>query len=112
MEDKQYLKIGEALIGEEQIMEMAAYINHLETENGKIMEELKASKAYLSATIQQRNSATNKLRTVLENKINTIDITNVPVQSAEFTMVGELTNPEQWAVPEGRVSVVPKSNKL
>jgi hypothetical protein len=111
MEDKQYLKIGEALIGEEQIMEMAAYINHLETENVKIMEELKASKAYLAATIQQRNSATNKLRTVLENKINTIDITNIPIQSAEFTMVGELTNPEQWAVPEGRVSKTAKSNK-
>jgi len=112
MEDKQYLKIGEALIGEEQVMEMAEYINHLEKENGKIMEELKASKAYLSATIQQRNSATNKLRTVLENKINTIDITNIPVQSAEFEMVGELTNPEQWAVPEGKVSKITKSNKI
>jgi hypothetical protein len=111
MEDKQYLQIGEAFIGEEQIMEMAAYINHLETENAKIMEELKASKAYLAATVQQRNSATNKLRTVLENKINTIDITNVPIQSAEFTMVGELVNPEQWAVPEGRVITTPKSDK-
>jgi D-ribose pyranose/furanose isomerase RbsD len=111
MEDKQYLKIGEALIGEEQVMEMAAYINHLETENGKIMEELKASKAYLAATIQQRNSATNKLRTVLERQINTVDITNIPVQSAEFEMVGELTNPEQWAVPEGKVITTPKSNK-
>jgi len=105
------IKIGEALIGEPQIMEMAAYINHLETENGKIMEELKASKAYLSATIQQRNSATNKLRTVLENRINTIDITNIPIQSAEFEMVGELINPEQWAVPEGRVITTPKSDK-
>jgi hypothetical protein len=112
MEDKQYLQIGEALIGEEQIMEMAAYINHLETENGKIMEELKASKAYLAATVQQRNSATSKLRTVLENKINTIDITNIPIQSAEFTMVGELINPEQWAVPEGKVSKIEKSNKI
>jgi hypothetical protein len=111
MEDKQYLQIGEAFIGEEQVMEMAAYINHLETENQKIMEELKASKAYLAATVQQRNSATSKLRTVLENKINTIDITNVPIQSAEFEMVGELINPEQWAVPDGKVSVVPKSDK-
>ncbi len=75
------------------------------------MEELKASKAYLSATIQQRNSAQNKLRTVLERQINTVDITNVPVQNAEFTMVGELTNPEQWAVPEGRVITTPKSDK-
>lgn len=112
MEDKQYLKIGEALIGEEQVMEMAAYINHLETENAKILEELKASKAYLSATIQQRNSAQNKLRTVLEKQINTIDITNVPVQTAEFAVVGDLVNPEQWAVPEGKVITTPKSNKL
>ncbi len=112
MEDKQYLKIGEALIGEEQVMEMAAYINHLETENAKIMEELKASKAYLSATIQQRNSAQIKLQSVLENRINTIDISNVPVQNAEFTMVGDLVNPEQWAVPEGKVSKVEKSDKL
>ena len=112
MEDKQYLQIGEAQIDEKAVLEMAAYINHLETENGKIMEELKASKAYLSATIQQRNSATNKLRTVLENRINTIDITNIPIQSAEFEMVGELINPEQWAVPEGRVITTPKSNKI
>jgi hypothetical protein len=112
MEDKQYLQIGEAFIGEEQIMEMAAYINHLETENGKIMEELKASKAYLSATIQQRNSAQIKLKNVLERQISTIDITDIPVQSAEFTMVGDLVNPEQWAVPEGKVITTPKSNKL
>ena len=112
MEDKQYIQIGEAFIGEEQIMEMAAYINHLETDNAKILEELKASKAYLSATIQQRNSAQMKLQSVLENRINTIDITNVPVQNAEFTMVGDLVNPEQWAVPAGRVITTPKSNKL
>ena len=72
MEDKQYLKIGEALIGEEQIMEMAAYINHLETENGKIMEELKASKAYLSATLQQRNSAEMKYQALLEQRTQPI----------------------------------------
>ena len=83
----------------------------METENGKIMEELKASKAYLSATMQQRNSAQAKLQTLMDNRINTIDISNVPVQSAEFTMVGDLVNPEQWAVPEGRVSKVKKSNK-
>lgn len=112
MEDKQYLQIGEAQIDEKAVMEMAAYINHLEETNAKLLEELKASKAYLSATIQQRNSATNKLRTVLENRINTIDITNVPVQTAEFTMVGELVNPEQWAVPEGKVSKIEKSNKI
>ena len=111
MEDKQYLQIGEAQIDEKAVMEMAAYINHLETENKKIMEELKASKAYLSATIQQRNSAQMKLQSVLENRINTIDITSVPVQTATFEIVGDLVNPEQWAVPAGRVSKIEKSNK-
>ena len=48
------IKIGEALIGEPQIMEMAAYINHLEQTNAKLLEELKDAKAYLKATLQQR----------------------------------------------------------
>ena len=81
MEDKQYIQIGEAFIGEEQIMEMASYINHLETENAKIMEELKASKAYLSATMQQRNSAQAKLQTLMDNRINTIDISNLDIST-------------------------------
>ena len=106
------IKIGEALIGEPQIMEMAAYINHLETENKKIMEELKTSKAYLSATLHQRNSAEMKLRSLVENQKNTIDITNVPIQTTTFEIVGDLVNPEQWAVPEGKVITTPKSNKL
>jgi len=112
MEDKQYIKIGEALIGEEQIMEMATYINHLETENQKIMEELKASKAYLSATIQQRNSAQAKLKTVLEKQINTIDITNIPVQTAQFEVVKDFENPEAYAVPKGKVITTPKADRI
>ncbi len=112
MEDKQYIKIGEALIGEEQIMEMATYINHLETENAKIMEELKASKAYLSATIQQRNSAQAKLKTVLEKQINTIDITNIPVQTAQFEVVKDFENPEAYAVPKGKVITTPKADRI
>ena len=111
MEDKQYLQIGEAQIDEKAVMEMAAYINHLETENKKIMEELKTSKAYLSATLHQRNSAEMKLRSLVENQKNTIDITNVPIQTTTFEIVGDLVNPEQWAVPEGRVSKIEKSNK-
>jgi hypothetical protein len=105
----EYLKIGEALIGEEQVMEMAKYINHLEQDNAKLLGELQQTKSYLSATLQQRNSAENKLRTLVQQKQNTIDIK--PIVSSMATNV-ELINPEQWAVPAGRVSVVPKQNKI
>ena len=105
----EYLKIGEALIGEEQVMEMAKYINHLEQDNAKLLAELQQTKSYLSATLQQRNSAENKLRTLVQQKQNTIDIK--PIVSSMATNV-ELINPEQWAVPAGRVSVVPKQNKI
>ena len=106
---EQYLTIGEALIGEEQVMEMAKYINHLEQENAKLLGELQQTKSYLSATLQQRNSAENKLRTLVQQKQNTIDIK--PIVSSMVTNV-ELINPEQWAVPAGRVITTPKSNKL
>jgi len=112
IEQEQYLTIGEALIGKQQVLEMAEYINHLETENAKIMEELKASKAYLSATIQQRNSAQAKLKTVLERQMNTIDITNIPVQTAEFEIVKDFENPEAYAVPKGKVITTPKADRI
>ena len=104
------IKIGEALIGEPQIMEMAAYINHLEQTNAKLLEELKEAKAYLTATLQQRASAEGKLRSVLEQKQQQI----VPLTKAIVTNLStiDLINPEQWGVPEGRVITTPKSNKL
>jgi hypothetical protein len=104
------IKIGEALIGEPQIMEMAAYINHLEQTNAKLLEELKEAKAYLTATLQQRASAEGKLRSVLEQKAQQ----TVPLTKAIVTNVSniELINPEQWGVPEGRVITTPLSNKL
>lgn len=106
----EYLKIGEALIGEEQVMEMASYIAHLESENAKMLEELKASKAYLSATLQQRNSAQNKLQALLHQRNNVIDIKEVKKET--IVLNPQLVNPEQWAVPEGRVITTPKSDKL
>jgi hypothetical protein len=104
------IKIGEALIGEPQIMEMAAYINHLEQTNAKLLEELKDAKAYLAATLQQRASAEGKLRSVLEQKQQQ----TVPLTKAIVTNLSniELINPEQWGVPEGRVITTPKSNKI
>ena len=105
----EYLKIGEALIGEEQIMEMAKYINHLEQTNAKLLSELEQSKSYLSATLQQRNSAENKLRTLVQQQYSTIDIKPIITNIATNA---DLVNPEQWAVPEGRVITTPKSNKI
>ncbi len=107
--EMEYLKIGEALIGEEQVMEMAKYINHLEQDNAKLLGELQQTKSYLSATLQQRNSAENKLRTLVQQKQNTIDIKPIVTNIASNV---DLINPEQWAVPAGRVITTPKSNKL
>jgi hypothetical protein len=107
--EMEYLKIGEALIGEEQVMEMAKYINHLEQDNAKLLGELQQTKSYLSATLQQRNSAENKLRTLVQQKQNTIDIKPIVTNIASNV---DLINPEQWAVPAGRVITTPKSNKI
>lgn len=92
-----YLQIGEAQIDEKSVIEMAAYIAHLEKEQTKLMEELTQSKAFLSATIHQRASAESKVRELqyqLDNK-KVIDIsTQQPIKSAFDTI--ELINPEQY----------------
>ena len=94
MEDKQYLQIGEAQIDEKAVMEMAAYINHLEKDNAKLLEELKEAKAYLAATLQQRASAEGKLRSLLEQKAQqTIPITKAVVTNLSTI---DLINPEQY----------------
>ena len=93
--EMEYLKIGEALIGEEQIMEMAKYINHLEQTNAKLMSELEQSKSYLSATLQQRNSAEQKLRNVLEMRMNTVPLTTEVIKT-EIVSAIDLMNPEQY----------------
>jgi hypothetical protein len=65
-------------------------------------------KAYLSATLQQRNSAEMKYQNLLADKaLKTVPITDSVVINTSM----DLINPEQWAVPADRVSVVPKSNK-
>lgn len=108
--DNKYLQIGEAQIDEKAVLEMAAYINHLEQNNAKLLEELKDAKAYLAATLQQRASAEGKLRSVLEQRVQQ----TIPITKAVVTNLSniELINPEQWAVPEGRVITTPKSNKI
>jgi hypothetical protein len=92
--ETEQIKIGEALIGAPQIMEMAEYINHLEQDNAKLLEQLKEAKAYLAATLQQRASAEGKLRTLLEERVQqTIPITKAVVTNLSTI---DLINPEQY----------------
>ena len=92
--DNKYLQIGEAQIDEKAVLEMAAYINHLEKDNAKLLEELKEAKAYLAATLQQRASAEGKLRSLLEQKAQqTIPITKAVVTNLSTI---DLINPEQY----------------
>jgi len=92
-----YLQIGEAQIDEKGVMEMAAYIAHLEKEQKGLLEELTQAKAFLSATIHQRASAESKVRELqhrLESK-KVIDITSQPIIKSAFDTI-ELINPEQY----------------
>jgi hypothetical protein len=92
----------------EDFMEMATYVAHVERERVAMFEELKKHKAYLTATIQQRNSAEIKYQNLLaQQNAPTIPLTEVTVMNTEL----DLVNPEQWAVPKGKVITTPKSNK-
>ena len=89
-------------------MEMAAYVAMSEKKNVELLNQLRETKAYLSATLQQRNSAEMKYQNLLvEKTLQTVPITEAVVMNASF----DLINPEQWAVPEGKVSKIEKSNK-
>lgn len=59
-------------------MEMATYVAMSEKKNVELLEELKKTKAYLTATIQQRNSAEMKYQALLEQKSQPI----VPITEA------------------------------
>ena len=90
-------------------MEMATYVAMSEKKNIELLEELRKHKAYLTATIQQRNSAEAKYQALLaQQNAPIIPITEVTVMNTELNLV----NPEQWAVPKGRVITTPKSNKI
>jgi hypothetical protein len=90
-------------------MEMANYVAHVERERVTMFEELKKTKAYLTATLQQRNSAEQKYQNLLAQKTAPIiPLTEITVVNTEL----DLVNPEQWAVPKGRVITTPKSNKI
>jgi hypothetical protein len=87
-------------------MEMAAYVAMSEKKNVELINELREAKAYVAALVQQRNSSEAKYQTLLaQRSVQVIDTVATVVSNVE------LTNPEQWAVPEGRVITTPKSNK-
>jgi hypothetical protein len=81
----------------------------VERERVTMFEELKKTKAYLTATLQQRNSAEIKYQNLLAaQNAPIIPITEITVMNTEL----DLVNPEQWAVPKGKVITTPKSNKI
>ena len=94
---------------QQDFMEMATYVAMSEKKNVELLEELKKTKAYLTATLQQRNSAEIKYQNLLaQQNAPAIPITEITVMNTEL----DLVNPEQWAVPKGKVITTPKSNKL
>jgi hypothetical protein len=94
---------------QQDFMEMATYVAHVEKERVTMFEELKKTKAYLTATLQQRNSAEQKYQNLLAQKTAPIiPLTEITVVNTEL----DLINPEQWAVPKGKVITTPKSNKI
>ena len=73
-------------------MQMATYVAHVERERVTMFEELKKTKAYLTATLQQRNSAEQKYQNLLAQKTQqTIPLTEITVVNTEL----DLINPEQ-----------------
>ena len=94
---------------QQDFMEMATYVAMSEKKNVELLEELKKTKAYLTATLQQRNSAEQKYQNLLAQKTAPIiPLTEITVVNTEL----DLINPEQWAVPKGKVITTPKSNKI
>jgi hypothetical protein len=67
----------------------------VEAVNAKLLEELREAKSYLSATIQQRNSAEAKLRNVLDMRMNTVPLTTEVIKT-EIVSAIDLMNPEQY----------------
>ena len=90
-------------------MEMAKYCHHLESQNRLLVEELRSAKADLMAVAQQRNSLNAKLHHLLQEKINTVDISAI---KTEIVTSADLQNPEMYRVPKERLGLSEKSDKI
>jgi hypothetical protein len=91
---------------QQDFLEIARYVAITENMNRQLLEQLREAKAGLLATVQQRNALNAKLQNILMERANTINIESVPLQTMD------LTNPEMYAVPEGKVSIITKSDKI
>jgi hypothetical protein len=76
---------------QDDFLEMAKYVAHVENQNRVLLEQLKECKSAVLATVQQRNSLNAKLQNMILDKVNTIDIQSVPINTSL-----ELINPEQY----------------
>lgn len=90
-------------------LEMAKYVAHTEAQNRVLIEQLREAKAMLTATVQQRNSLNARLQALVMEKANTIDISAI---KTEIITNQDLTNPEMYRVPEGKVLTTPKSDRI
>ena len=93
----------------EDFLEMAKYVAHVENNNKLLLEQLREAKAAVLATVQQRNSLHAKLQNLISDRINTIDVQAIPT---EIITNVDFINPEQWAVPEGKVSIIEKADRI
>ena len=85
-------------------MAMAQYCGQLER-------EVESIKANALAILTQRDNAMKKLMELQHAiKLAQAGVKTVVTSTLQDTDL-KLVNPEQWAVPKGRVSSTPKSNK-
>lgn len=96
-------------LSKDDFMEMAKYVAHTEAQNRVLIEQLREAKAMLTATVQQRNSLNARLQALVMEKANTIDISAI---KTEIITNQDLTNPEMYRVPEGKVLTTPKSDRI
>lgn len=78
----------------EDFLEMAKWVGHTEGINRKLLEDLREVKAALAATVQQRNSLHARLQNMVNDKLNTIDVSAIKTEVINNTI--ELINPEQY----------------
>ena len=75
-------------------MAMAEYVAHTEAINRKLLEDLREAKASLAATVHQRNSLNARLQNLMNDRINTIDVSSIKAEVINTNI--ELMNPEQY----------------
>ena len=96
-------------LNKEDFLEMAKWCHHLESQNRLLIEQLREAKAAVLATVQQRNSLHAKLQNLISERINTIDVSAI---QTEIVSNVDFTNPEMYAVPSDRISIIEKADRI